>query len=156
MVERGLRYSTNVAGKPSGRTRWPGRNLRASGLGVVSFWIKKVRAPREGPPRDHAVECGGIGERRRAWDRTAGALETRVLAGLRHCRSAREGSDVAGAECVAGRRSRSAIEQDREAILMSIYTESGVFFFPQIDDNKSPKLARHLNEININGKGSNR
>jgi hypothetical protein len=43
MVERGERYSMKGVARPSGRTRWLGRNLRASGLGVFSVWMKMVR-----------------------------------------------------------------------------------------------------------------
>ena len=45
MVERGLRYSMKGAEMFSGRTRWLGMNLRASGLGVFSVWMKIVRMP---------------------------------------------------------------------------------------------------------------
>lgn len=43
MVERGLRYSMKGVVSCSGSTRWFGRNLRASALGVVSVWMKMVR-----------------------------------------------------------------------------------------------------------------
>jgi len=43
MVERGVRYSMKGVDTFSGRTRWLGRNLRASGLGVFSVWMKIVR-----------------------------------------------------------------------------------------------------------------
>src|SRR3569833_3945293 len=45
MVERGLRCSTKGAAIAAGSTRWLGRNLRASGFGVLSVWMKMVRRP---------------------------------------------------------------------------------------------------------------
>lgn len=45
MVLRGLRYSMKGVGRFSGRMRWLGRNLSASGLGVPSVWMKIVRRP---------------------------------------------------------------------------------------------------------------
>jgi hypothetical protein len=38
-------YSMNGVDRPSGSTRWLGRNLSASGLGVFSVWMKIVRLP---------------------------------------------------------------------------------------------------------------
>ena len=43
MVDRGERYSMKGEVTFSGRTRWLGRNLRASALGVFSVWMKMVR-----------------------------------------------------------------------------------------------------------------
>lgn len=45
MVDRGLRYSMNGVLRSSGTTRWFGRNLRASALGVFSVCIKMLRVP---------------------------------------------------------------------------------------------------------------
>lgn len=42
-MDRGDKYSRNVEGMSSGMTAWFGRNLRASGLGVSSVWMKIVR-----------------------------------------------------------------------------------------------------------------
>jgi len=39
-----------------GSTRWFGRNLRASGLGVVSVWMKMLRVPR-GADLGSVEEC---------------------------------------------------------------------------------------------------
>jgi hypothetical protein len=43
MVLRGDMYSMKGVVRVAGRTRWLGRNLRASGLGVGSVWMKIVR-----------------------------------------------------------------------------------------------------------------
>lgn len=44
---------------PSGMIRWFGRNLRASGLGVFSVWMKIVRAPL-GTPLKSVFEARGL------------------------------------------------------------------------------------------------
>lgn len=46
MVLRALRYSMNGMPSSGGITVWFGRNLSASGFGVLSVWMKRLRAPR--------------------------------------------------------------------------------------------------------------
>jgi hypothetical protein len=45
IVERGFKYSINGVDMSGGMMRWFGRNLSASGFGVLSVWMKIVRAP---------------------------------------------------------------------------------------------------------------
>ena len=45
IVDLGLRYSRNGDDSVDGRIGWLGRNLRASGFGVFSVWIKIVLLP---------------------------------------------------------------------------------------------------------------
>lgn len=58
MVERGVMYSMKGVATDSGRTRWFGRNLSASALGVLSVWMKMVR-------RACGVDSGRRGRRGR-------------------------------------------------------------------------------------------
>ena len=44
-VDLGFIYSMNGDESPGGRIGWFGRNLRASGFGVFSVWMKMLRLP---------------------------------------------------------------------------------------------------------------
>ena len=60
-VERGVRYSRNGVGKFSGRIRWLGLNLRASGFGVSSVWMKIVRLEEENGDCRAFLRVGRVG-----------------------------------------------------------------------------------------------
>jgi hypothetical protein len=57
IVDRGFRYSINGVLILSGTMRWLGKNLRASGLGVFSVWMKIVRTLLPGPETPGTKRC---------------------------------------------------------------------------------------------------
>lgn len=59
---RALRYSMNGMPSSGGITGWFGRNLSASGFGVLSVWMKMLRAPRGNEGMAARGEGEGEGE----------------------------------------------------------------------------------------------
>jgi hypothetical protein len=47
-VDLGFMYSMKGEESPGGRMGWFGKNLRASGFGVFSVWMKMLRLPLTG------------------------------------------------------------------------------------------------------------
>lgn len=113
MVARGLRYSIKGVDKPSGTTRWFGRNLRASGFGVPSVWMKMVRTPLPTPASPGAVAGRARScTRGREEDVAVGSWVRTVLRGRVHRGAAREVVSVADRVRVASVRdtTRGALE----------------------------------------------